>query len=418
VGTLVALLWAVVLVIAPGIAEAFRLPKLLAAQELALLSMLLLALRRGDSRSVGEAVRELARSPAPRAVAPLVAVAAAGLLFAPYRHAAWAAMPELLVGAAALVAWSRALDPATHAWLRRASVPPALVLAALGVLQAHRVFQPFALGERYGSARIEVTSLAGNPGDLGAALVLPCLVAQAMALGAVGRGRRVLAAAAALLLGYGALVSGTLAALAALGLGSAVLWLASSRRKRLLLLGAAAAAVVGLLAALVVPAVQSRVVEKLGAVRGGDWNALLTGRLDGWRGALWMLGEEPLTGVGLDGFELAYGRAKLALASEGVPFWATQTQVIFAEAHNEPLQVAAELGWPGLLVLAWAVALVVAGARRVPAEERPLIAAGLAALGLLALVWFPAHAAIVAYPALLWLACCLRPAAEPGGSPT
>ncbi|RDJ93876.1 hypothetical protein B4Q13_18885, partial [Lacticaseibacillus rhamnosus] len=59
------------------------------------------------------------------------------------------------------------------------------------------------------------------------------------------------------------------------------------------------AAVLLLLAAGVVaalPPLRARVVEKVLQARRGDWNSVLTGRLDGWRAAAWMLGEHPWAG--------------------------------------------------------------------------------------------------------------------------
>jgi O-antigen ligase len=89
-------------------------------------------------------------------------------------------------------------------------------------------------------------------------------------------------------------------------------------------------------------------------------------------------------------------------------------QVVFANAHNEVLEAAAEWGVPGLAALAWALWVLFAALRRRDrrAEERALAWAGVAALAVLSLMAFPFRVALVAYPALLFLSGVLRPAEE------
>jgi O-antigen ligase len=156
---------------------------------------------------------------------------------------------------------------------------------------------------------------------------------------------------------------------------------------------------------------RQRVVEKARVLAQGDWNELLSGRLDGWRTALWMLRQHPLTGVGHGAYRTEFAPAKLALLDQGVRFYTGLMEVGFANAHNELLETGAEWGIPGLLALAWALWVLLAALRRAgrAPEDRALALAGTAALGVLSLAAFPFHIALVAFPALLFLSWVLSP---------
>jgi O-antigen ligase len=127
-----------------------------------------------------------------------------------------------------------------------------------------------------------------------------------------------------------------------------------------------------------------------------------------------MVRRRPLAGVGLGAYAAEFGPAKLALQDEGVEFPAETYHAAFDHAHNDVLEVAAELGVPGFLALLWGGAVVARQAwrrGRDPAgrDERAWTAAGLALLAVLALAGFPFRVALVAYPALVFLAWVLRP---------
>jgi len=475
-------LWLLVVVMplyfAPSAKDPFRLPKLMLAEWLAIASLLPLAwaLRRVET------VRwqDLWRQPAIRGLLPLAALAAASLATTSHPLHVREGLADLWIGAACLAGWSMALPAGRLERLLGSLLWPAAALAVIGIAQ-FLGFHPLPVAAALGGARYSITATAGNAGDLAAFLVLPCLIAQwrlarggsgesarataAPATGAAGGGapaaaraagdradrRGLIWPAAALALGTGVMaLTQTFAALVALLAGSLVLWAgalrpgAAGRRRLWLALAALALAVVGVVAA--VPGLRSRAMVKANQARQGDWNAVLTGRFDGWRAALWMLGEHPWTGVGQGAYRAEFAPAKLALLDRGVAFHSGQQQN-FANAHDEPLEVAADLGFPGLLALGWALAVVVpaARARRPPAtaaadpgvsrqsgagagdpgvappgaglaprQERAAAAfamAGLVALSVLCLVDFPLRVALVAYPALLFLAWALRPAA-------
>lgn len=382
--------------------ESFRLPKLLVGEWLALASILCLAwnLRAASPRDVW-------RLPAVQAVLPVLLVATAGVWTTAHPLHVREALFDLWIGAACLVGWSSGLERERLERLLRGLIWPAAVLALVGILQFHRIWEPLLLTGIQYDARLGITSYAGNPGDLSSYLVLPCLVALSMLFSPPPR--RWMAAAALALCLYGLALTQTLASLAAVGLGAVVLaFLELPRRK--VAAGLAAAAVVATVLVLTVAPLRVRVEGKLRDLAEGDLNEVLTGRLDGWRAALWMMREHPLAGVGHGAYLPEYVPAKLDLLDRGVEFLPGQRTPVFDNAHNEILNAGAEWGVPGLLALAWGLWVVFRAARGARRENgRPLAWAGLTALVVLSLAYFPFHVAMVAFPALLFLAWVLHP---------
>lgn len=406
VGLLVLL---VPVIVMPSARDSFALPKLVAAQALGLVSLLVLSFELFPAGRITPW-----KLPVVKAVFPLVGVAALGWLVTPHRSLATSGVVSLAIGASCLVGWSAGIRArALYAVLALLTLPAAL-LAVIGLLQALGLFQPFALSVASGN-RMAVTSLAGNVGSFGAFLVLPVLIAQACVVKArrwsIDRWWHV----AVIALCLGAILSTrTLTPLLAVGAGTACFWFMRLPRRRWLALAAALVVLAAVLAVSVAP-VRSRVLAKWDAVRNGDVNALLTGRLDGWRTALWMVARHPVLGVGEGAFVAEFIPAKRALLAEGVKFDVYQSTPVFSHAHNELLEVAAELGLLGLAALGWAVFILTRAAgrtsgRRVP--DHALVWAGLAALAVLSLADFPFRLALVGYPAVLFLAWVFRFAAE------
>ncbi|HXO18846.1 MAG TPA: O-antigen ligase family protein [Thermoanaerobaculia bacterium] len=413
--------WALVLLppllVAPSAKESFRLPKLMACEWLGLASLVFLAWRlRGVAEIHG---RDLWRLPVLRAVAPLLAVATLGLATTRHPLHLREALADLWIGAACLVGWSLGLSRPQLERLLRGLLWPAAALALLGLLQFHGIYQPLRFFDLAPGGRLAITSTAGNPGDLGAYLVLPCLVAQWALAGRFrggGRGRWATAAALAIAL-YALAATQTLSALAALLTGSVLLW-GSLLPRRWRLPAAAAGLALAAVLVLAVPPLRARVTEKAGEVAAGDWNSVLTGRLDGWRTAAWMLRQHPLAGVGQGAFRTEFAPAKLALLADGVQFFPRQVESVFVNAHSEILEVAADLGVPGLAALLWGIWMLVSALRRLAgageAAASGFALAGTGALAVLALAQFPFRVALTAFPALLFLAWVFR-AAESSG---
>ena len=412
-------LWLLVLVtplvFAPVAKESFRQPKLLAAEWLVLASLTCLAW--GLSRVERVGLADLWRPAAARIVLPILAVATLGLAFTPHPLHARDALIDLWIGAAALVGWSVALSASRLERLLRGLLWPAFLLALIGIAQYHGVWQPLELANLKEGSRLAITSLAGNPGDLAAFLVLPCLVAQDLlrrrtaGWGSPATGGTALALAVSV---YALLLTQTLAAVAALLAGSVLLWGARMPRRRAALL-LAGGVLAGALVAAVVPPLRARVVEKGREMARGNWNAVFSGRFDGWRTAAWMFERHPLAGVGQGAYQAEFAPAKLALIDRGAVFYPGLTQgSAFENAHNDILESAAEWGIPGLLALAWGLWVLLGALRQKAGDtagapaDRALAWAGTAALAVLSLVDFPFRIALVAFPALLFLSWVLR----------
>lgn len=404
--TVAALLLVTALIFDPTSKDAFRLPKTLAGQSLALLSLFFLAFEWGGRVPW----RRLVEAPAARALLPLALVATLTAPFSPHDAHVERGLIGLWIGVLAVWGWSASFTTARLRALLTTLLVPAGLLAAVAILQYHDLWQPFRFQRLQAASRLAVTSFAGNVGDLAAYLVLPALVAQGV-LARSGRRLHPLATASLILSLYGLAVTQTFAALAALAAGSLVFWtLVLPRGRRWLASGVALGLVAGVL--LVAAPLRERALEKASQLQAGKINSVLTGRLDGWRAALWMTAEHPLAGVGLGAFRAEYAAAKLALLTRGAVFDRAQPYAIFADAHNEPLQIAAECGLGGLLAFGWGAWLVLARLRvkwraaaadRVAGRADPALAWGVAAaMALLALSNFPFRIALVGFPLALF----------------
>jgi O-antigen ligase len=416
--TLRLLVLAVPLVMLPGALDAFTLPKLVVAQILGLLSLALLA----PLVVAGAAARPGLVRTLLLALGPMLLLATLGWAVTDHPLHVRRAVAELWVGAACLAGWALALPAAGLLRLMRWLTIPAVALASVAILQVHGLFQPFQFGVGAHDERLQVTALAGNPADLAAFLVLPALLAQVglaqVGLAAARRGRGWLWGGALGACVYALVVTQTLTAMMALAVASAVFWGLTLPPRRSLQLAAGVLAAVVLVGALVTP-MRTRVLAKAAEAAAGDWNAVLTGRVDAWRVALWMLGEHPWTGVGQGAYRAAFVEAKLALATAGAEFYPHHIFPTFANAHNEVLEAGAEWGVPGLLALTLAMVVLLrtllrASRRPPPAERlhRSLAWSGLTAWLLLSLAHFPLRIALTGFPALLFLAWALRWSAQ------
>jgi O-antigen ligase len=403
------MLWLLVLVVpllfSPTAKDAFRLPKSMAAGWLALASLGFFALEVRNAGTIRWS--DLWSRPAVRIVLPILALATASFAFTAHPLHAREGLADLWIGAAALVGWSLALEPRRLERLLLGLLVPATLLAALGIVQYHGIYRPFGFSGTSYDPRLAVTSLVGNPGDLGAFLVLPCLIAQQTVF--LRRGRmRVLAAVALAVCLYAMVLTQTLAALIALAVGSALLWAFLLPRRQVLLLFGGSAALVLVLALAVAP-LRERIAAKAAEARAGNWNSVLTGRLDGWNAALWMIREHPWTGVGQGAYRPEFVPAMNELLDQGYQMYPQHVQPVFANAHNEYLEAVADWGLLAIAVLAWGLWVLAGMLRRAREEPGQALAwAGVSALAVLALVYFPFRIALLAFPALLFLSWVLR----------
>lgn len=429
----VLLLWLLILV-APFVivvtaADAFRLPKLMAFEWGGLASLLAFALAAAlapaGEITNGGAAPSIWLHPAAIAVAPLLAIATLGLATSDHPEHTRAALVDLWIGAACLVGWSAALDRGRLGRLLAGLAIPGSLMAVLAILQFHGGYRPLQFTGGEEGARLGVTSLAGNAGDLASFLVIPGMIAQwglqrALAAGAARRPLKVSLWAGALLLALWALAATqTVTAILALVVATALFWAIVLPRRRALP-AAAAVVVLAVLLVAAVPALRQRAERVGGAVAAGEWNAALTGRLDGWYAALWMAREHPLTGVGHGAYRAEFATAKLDLLADGVDLYRSHADPFFANAHNDLLEAVAEWGLPGALALLWALGVLGWSMRRageaagvgVARPDHALAVALATALLVLALGQFPFHVALVAYPALIALAWIFSGAAD------
>lgn len=332
-----------------------------------------------SARASSASLDPLWGSPAAAPVVLLLAILAAGLALSPLRAGAWQS--------AGYLAWGVALFGAALVWppLRRRPQRLAWALVVAGV----------------GLALLAPLFLAGKPWPLPGGSVQAALRAAQARLGdAVNE--NVLAAALALLLPLclalalrGGRRPDTFAAWAATGLlGAALAW-TSSR-------GAWMGAAAGCALVLVLLRRELRwvgVVGALAAVGGivwfgpaalGEYLAAsdpiggLPARIEIWTRAVYIVRDFPFTGIGPGAFDEVVVRL--------YPYFLISSDSAIPHAHNLPLQVAVELGLPGLAAFLALNMVVVALLARVlgrcpgPHAGQPrALAAG--ALGAVVALW-------------------------------
>lgn len=412
------LVLAVPLVAAPSLQVSFRLPKLLVASVLVAASFATLAWRLRRVERVD--LRAFVRRPVVLASGLLLIAAGLGLVTSQHPIFVRQGFVYFALAMLALAVWEAALEVAEMRRLLAGLVVAGGILALVGILQHHDLVQPFPLFEREGT-RQALTSFAGGPFDLATFLVLPILVLQGMLARRASRRVRWFLVGLLVVMLYALALAQTFSALAAVAIGSAMLWAQLVSLRRALVLGTGAAVLAAALAAAV-PALRQRVVSKLATVRQGDLNTLVTGRLDGWRAGLWMIEQRPLFGVGHGAYRAEFAAARLALVAEGVPFYRRQQRPFFENPHSDLLAAVVNWGLVGAGLLAVALGLLARAMlcawRAWRAEGEPgkvdaaVASALLAAVLLQTSAAFPLHLAMVAYPFLLVPAAIFRRARE------
>lgn len=257
----------------------------------------------------------------------------------------------------------------------------------------------FMLSTYSSGNRLGLAGLAGNPTDyaISALLLLPFLLPQ---IEKTPRKLSVWVLPAFLLLA--SLMSQNLTAFLSVAcLGTIYLFKLGSRRTffGVLLI------VLALIAALLVSPPAQRFRRQLGNLEEGNWYALLSGREDGWTAGLKMIREAPVSGIGAGQFSREFYPARLSYLKRvdhtgGRGELATH----FEWAHNDLLQLEAELGIMGLL---WFICFGWTLIRETERHRRLLLSFSVICLPFL-LLHYPTHIALGLLPMLLLLAELLQ----------
>ena len=346
------------------------------------------------------------------------AIALAAAIVSPHRDLALDTSRTALLSALLLpLGASRVLEK-RKTLLLTAFLAIAAANAVVSVLQARKIYQPFALVSQ--GTRDATGAFVGNPGSLALALTLAAVAAIGLALFSARALPRIVGAAAAVVFVGGLLVNRNLTSWSALVAGTAILLLARFGRR-----AAAPIALLVLLAGagvLTYRPMRQRAREAVSAIRAKDWDRLVTYRLGAWAAAIEMTKERAWIGFGPGtyGAELVPHRLRAEIEARKRLANPLVTSS-YAEAHCDYLQFFAEAGIPAGLLLLAAVYLLFRGllgvSRRLPPgrarTEAVLLLSFLGAGAVAALTWFPLQRPLTAIPLLLAAGRAWRIASPP-----
>jgi O-antigen ligase len=381
----------------PGAESQYRLPKMaLAVSALALVAGIGFASRlqrRGVTLPGGPLAWALLAFPALQSLSCLWGAVPARALEAAIVSAVW------VVG----VLWISTLDAADQGRALRWTVAGACVSAGVSLIQATGV-PLWTVSSDSTLDRFRLIGLTGNPADMAisASLLLALILSDPSWKLSSWKGWF-----APGLLVLVTLIGQTLTAYLAIA-AVAIVWLAR-RSLRLLWVPAAAGALVVVVVVLF-GAPTERLQRLQRRIEQGNWYAFLSARADGWTAAAQMIREHPVLGVGAGHFTHAYYPSRLAwLEAHDDTGGRGETATHFAWAHNDPLQLVAELG---ILGAVWMIAFATICVRYRPrGDPLPLLAG--AALIPLAIFHYPSHVAVGLVPLSLILARLLQADEEP-----
>ncbi|HKS22078.1 MAG TPA: O-antigen ligase family protein [Thermoanaerobaculia bacterium] len=333
------------------------------------------------------------RAPAVRLTATICAWVAVCALLSTNRLVSAAPTARVLMYAVLFAAMTTILRR-RPVWLAGIVIVPAVVNAAIYILQEFEIWSPFVINAEIES-HLHRTALIGNPNDVGGYFIVPALVAAAMAFSQ--RRWRALWAAVALFLVAGVLVTHTVGAIAGVVAAMAVmvaLWLRSWRRIAIVFVALAA---LGVAIVAAYPPLRARAGVMREAAAKRDYETFTSGRTVPFMAAAAMVREHPLTGVGPGCFAYNFFDTKLRLQQRHHWIFLHTTEFNFGEVHNDHLQVASETGLPGYALYLAALALLASASWRrwrEAADERGdfvrMLALPLAAsMFVLALAQFP-----------------------------
>ena len=351
--------WGVELFVSPNGSDSFRLPKIILMRATAIVAAFLISLiilwRRERLSWAGRFKPELA------ALALIVLSALLSTLLSTHRASSLQTDGYLLSALVLFVASVIVGVLYRRVTLLLLVITAASVNAIAYLLQAFTDWTPFEL-VYYKVAHLSSTALLGNPDDVSVTLLAPTLAAVIIGLETSSRRHRVWAWAIASINVISILFSQTLTTNAALIFGlTIIVWRRSRKLGMAVVISASVAAV--LVAQLYRP-MHQRIAEAVEAIQTKQHNALLTGRVTPWLAATEMFIDHPVTGVGTGTFSWNYYEYKLRaerkyprLLPHDLASWTSTRRVNFGEAHNEWLQVAAEMGAIGIAAMVIAFVL-------------------------------------------------------------
>jgi len=258
-----------------------------------------------------------------------------------------------------------------------------IINALLAITQATDFWNPFTFGPDL-TAHLKTSALLGNANDVGAYLMLLSIASTAVALVRKGWVWPLMTA----VLIAGLMASQSLAAIGAYVVAVMVMTFLASRRTGWAIIGAAFLAT--LLAFALLPPLRARVALIDRAIDTGDWPTATSGRLFPIAAAWDMFKDHPVTGVGPGTFKFHFLEYRMKL-NERDPRWFYFSAQNFAEVHSDHMQVLAEEGLPGFLLLAASLVMLANASRnRRHDDEREAfvhytglgLAAGLATLAI------------------------------------
>lgn len=369
--SLLTLLWCLVvataagtpLLMVPGSFDVFRTPK-----DVAFLTLSLLLIAAGTAGALLS--DDIARVLRPRGSAVMIALAAA----------VWTAITTLTSVRPAISFWKpltvvclAAFFMAVLILAARRGLPalvivfiPAALNAAVALLQSTGIWYPWAVDPRI-PQRLRTTGLIGNPNELGTYLVLPAIAAIAAAV--VWRQHKWLFAVAALLLA-GVASAQSVTPVLALAAGLFAMMVAGGTK--FLRIASLFAGLALLFVAAAHPGSRQRFAQLFSVASSGSLPEITSLRVMPAAAAVEMFRARPLIGVGPGSFSATYMTEKLK-AEEAFPQWIRPRTPMFAQVHNDHLQVLAETGLPGYALFLAALLLLARISFRVPPSSDPRV---------------------------------------------
>lgn len=346
------------LIVNPRGSDIFRLPKELALYTAAILAITIVANGIVLGGSVDRAHLRRLRLP--------IILSGAGLLWMLFStifstnrslsgHAFFYVLSAIVVFLGAAYALRRVSADALSA----AILFPALVNALIVWSQASGLWNPWVF-PAHASRREMNNALLGNVNDVGAYLV-PAVVLAVVAALFSRRWRWMYIASAAILAGA-LILTQTITAIAAatVALGALVIHVFRTRSVSRTFAWALAAVLLFLLAApLFYAPLRQRVRSTTDALTDERLNQASSNRLLPFATAWDMVRTRPLVGMGPGSFKFNYMDFSMRVQRKHPRLFAAATPMNFGETHNDHLQVLAETGVVGYLILLAAAILIV-----------------------------------------------------------